>query len=133
MINFCECDLYELQIIKSFLRLPTRGVSFRVACVRARPQNPDNFFGIVKLPKRKIGASLFPESTYFEQHKMAPEMSRFREKIDAAIFLLGSLTNGYLLTGLWRRSLNLFFFFRKRVSSAEIIYPVFYSIMRPSP
>ena len=38
----------------------------------------------------------------------------------AAIFLLGSLTHGYLLTELWRRSLSSLLF-RTRVSSAEII------------
>ena len=77
-IHFCACELYELRIIKSFLRLSTQESHFRVACGRVRLQNPDNFFGIVKLPKRKIRASHLPESAYFERHEIALKMSRFR-------------------------------------------------------
>ena len=29
-IDFCACELYKLQIIKSFLRLPTQGVPFLI-------------------------------------------------------------------------------------------------------
>ena len=63
-INFSACELYELRI--------------RVAWVRVRLQNPDNVFGIVTLPKRKIGSSIFPESANFERHEIALKMSRFR-------------------------------------------------------
>ena len=126
-INFCACELYELRIIKSFLRLSTRAVPF-LGCFNVKQlyfrqvSSPKSgyFFRRVELTKRKIGAQLFLESAYFNATRNGAQNELIQRIICAAIILLGSLTHGYLLTGLWRRSLSSLLF-RIQVSSAEIL------------